>query len=170
MYLIALHGNGDWVRGYHNGQIYLNSRLIQDKGLDIRELRSVAASFLARMSGVSQAWTIDDIETSKVGDYPSITRRNTSVKRSGDIFISVTPGWDLVNDVDQSNITRHTQRSASTTSPMFILAPNLKAGRIDTPVDVLEIAPTIARLLRIRSPNAAANPTISAIFAPVLKK
>lgn len=170
MYLIALHGNGEWIKGYHNGQIYLNTHLIKDKGIDIRELRSVAASFLARMSGVSQSWTIDDIEASKVGDNPAMTRRNTSVKRAGDIFISVTPGWDLVNDVDQSHITRHTQRSASTASPLFIMAPNLNAGRIDTPVDVLEIAPTIARLLRIRSPNAAANPTISAIFAPVLKK
>lgn len=170
MYLIALHGNGEWVKGYHNGQVFLNTQLIKDKGLDIREIRSVAASFLARMSGVSQSWTIDDIEASKVGNNPLVTRRNTSVKRAGDIFLSVTPGWDLVDDLDQSRITRHTQRPAATTSPLFIMSPALNSGRIDTPVDVLEIAPTIARLLRIRSPNAAANPTISAIFAPTFKK
>ncbi|MDE6491203.1 MAG: alkaline phosphatase family protein [Muribaculaceae bacterium] len=170
MYLIALHGNGDWVSGYHNGQFFLNTKLIKDRALDIHAVRSDAASFLARMSGVSQAWTVDDIEASKVGHQPDKMKRNTSVRHCGDVFIAVNPGWEIVDDTRGGQPTRSTQRAASTTAPFFLLSPDIPAQRIDTPVDVLSIAPTISRVLRIRSPNAAANPTISTIFAPTFQK
>ncbi len=31
VYLIALHGNGDWVQGFHNGQFFLNHKLINER-------------------------------------------------------------------------------------------------------------------------------------------
>lgn len=166
MYLIAKHGNGDWVSGYHNGQFFLNSKLIKDRGLDITGLRTDAAGFLARMSGVSQAWTIDDITASRIGSRPEMTRRNTTLRHAGDVFIAVNPGWEIVDDTIDPPV-RTTQRVAATTSPVIIFAPQAGAGRINTPVDALDIAPTVARILRIRSPNGAANSPISTIFAPL---
>ena len=170
MYLMALHGTGDWVTGYHNGQFYLNKELIKDKGLDLRAIRTDAADFLMRMSGVSDAWTIDDIVGNRVGHRPDMVRRNTNVNHCGDLFIAVNPGWEIVEEQTGGMTRRSMSRAAGTTAPFIIMAPSVEPSRIDVPADALSIAPTVARVLRIRSPNAAANPTISTIFAPTNKK
>lgn len=61
MYLMALYGTGEWVNGYYNGHFFLNNQLIKDKNLDAKAIRSEAALFIARMSGVKDVYTIDQI-------------------------------------------------------------------------------------------------------------
>lgn len=161
MYLMAVYGTGEWVSGFHNGHFYLNDKLIKDHNLDIRAVRSEAASFVARMSGVKEVFTIDQILSGDAGDNASKLKRNTIVATSGDILVSVIPGWAIVDDYADNAGQRPTlevSRIAAATAPVFILAPDLEPKRLDTPVDARVIAPTVARLLRIRSPNAAALP------------
>ena len=158
MYLIALHGNGEWVSGYHNLNFYLNRNLINSRKLDLQTIRSEAAEFLNRMSGVSNAYTIDDVLAARVGPDPQALRRNTSVANSGDVMIEVNPGWEAVDDLTGGPT--YLSRDSHSALPLFILAPNIAAERISIPLDVRQVAPTVARLLRIRSPNAASLPAL----------
>lgn len=168
MYLMAIHGNGEWVRGYHNGFFYLNSQLIKDKGMDERLLRSEAAEFLARMSGVSEVYTIDDILARRAGDNPAALQRNIYPPHSGDLLVTVNPGWEISDDDESGNLEQsqgsETQlpvvRWQASTSPVYILSPALSPDEIIDITDARAIAPTVARLLRIRSPNAASVPAI----------
>lgn len=153
MYLMALHGNGDWVTGYHNKHFFLNSKLIKERNLDLTAFRAEVAEFLSRMSGVSTVHTIDDVIASRAGDEPQSTKRNTVLPYAGDVIIEINPGWEVVDADGETNI--GVERASGTSIPAFILAPNLPAQRIDTPVDARIIAPTITRILRIRSPNGA---------------
>lgn len=160
MYLMALYGTGEWVSGYHNGHFFLNNRLIKDKNLDAKAIRSEAALFIARMSGVKEVYTIDQILAGNVTDKANALRRNTHIRTAGDIYVNVIPGWQIVNDFDSSagsKANNRVERIAATTAPAFILAPNISPRQIDIPVDVRVIIPTVSRLLRIRSPNAAAS-------------
>jgi hypothetical protein len=160
MYLIAIHGNGDWVTAYHNKQFYFNQKLLKDRNIDVRTVRTEAADFLARMSGVRQAFTIDDIINGQAGENAAALRRNTSIANSGDVVIDVIPGWEIVDDfntIPTAKRIKMVERNVATTAPVFILAPDVNPQRLDTPVDIRVIAPTVTRLLRIRSPNAAAN-------------
>lgn len=159
VYLMAIHGNGEWVQGYHNGQLYLNHKLIKEQGKDIKAIRTDAADFLARMSGVSRVYTIDDIAAGRAGRNAEAIKRNTSLEHSGDLHITINPGWEIVEDESGSQ-QRTTQRSAATTAPVFILSPDLKPQRVIGDIDACVVAPTIARLLRIRSPNAAELPPL----------
>lgn len=163
MYLIAQHGNGEWVTDYNRGAFYLNSKLIDSKNLNAEDVRDDAAKFLMRMSGVANAYTIDDIHE---GRRSEAERRNTVASNAADIYIEVTPGWMLVDDYSEtSSPSRRTVRANVAVAPAVIYAPGrLKAERITAPVDARRIAPTMARLLRIRSPNAAAQPPLSQIF------
>ena len=77
MYLMAIHGNGEWVSGYHDSQLFLNHKLIKDRGKDLEEIRTAAARFLERMSGVSHAWTIDEVLSRQASERPEAFRRNT---------------------------------------------------------------------------------------------
>lgn len=158
MYLMARLGNGDWVTAYNRGAFYLNHKLIEQKQLDAEEVRTDAAKFLTRMSGVAGATTIDDILEGRTSDA---RRRNTVVASSADIFIDIQPGWTLTDDT-YSPSESHVVRLAHASAPAILYAPTrIAAGTIATPVDARRIAPTVARLLRIRSPNAASLPPLS---------
>lgn len=52
MYLIAVHGNGDWLQGVFDRQFFLNRKLITDRNLSLPVFRQEVADFLARMAGV----------------------------------------------------------------------------------------------------------------------
>lgn len=162
MYLMAIHGNGDYVSGYHNGYFFLNHKLIKDRDLDESALRRESADFLARMSGVSSVYTIDDILNRRAGDNPQALRRNTSPNHAGDLLVDVNPGWEISDSADDpANPGRFpVVRNIAATSPVYILAPATAPQTIDTTVDARAIAPTIARILRIRSPNAASLPPL----------
>lgn len=155
MYLMAIYGNGDWVTGYHDGQLFLNHKLIKERDKDITELRSESARFLTRMSGVGDAWTIDDILDRRASENPEAMRRNTHIATSGDVIVSILPGWQEVDDDDTTERPQTTQRAASAMAPAYILAPSVPAQTIGNPVDARAIAPTVTGLLRIRSPNGA---------------
>lgn len=163
VYLMAIHGNGDYVSGYYNNYFFLNRKLIKERGLKEREIRREAADFLSRMSGVSSVCTLDDILGNLAGDSPEALRRNTSPVHAGDLLVSINPGWeisDLAEDRESSN-RMPVIRAAAPIAPVYILAPSVAPQTIGTTVDARAIAPTIARLLRIRSPNAASLPPLA---------
>ena len=151
MYLTAKHGSNDWVKGYHNNNIYLNHKSIKDKNLDINDVRRDAAQFLASMEGVANIYTIEDILSGRAGEQPDIVRRNTCIKYTGDIILSIAPGWAIKDKSPKHTVVRH----ACSSAPIYILSPSAPAQTITHPIDARAIAPTVARILRIRSPNAA---------------
>lgn len=163
MYLIARHGNGEWVTDYDRGAFYLNRKLIDEQNINLEDLRDDAAKFLMRMTGVANAYTIDDILE---GRRPASQRRNTVVASAPDVYVEVIPGWVVVDDfTEPHNPVRTTVRSGASVAPVIIYAPeHLESARLTTMVDARRIAPTVARVLRIRSPNAAAQPPLNELF------
>ncbi len=166
IYLIALHGNGDYVSAFRNGRLYLNQRIIKEKGLDAASIRQEAASFLARMSGIDRVYTTEAIISGSAGENADAMRRNTSVASACDITVLIAPGFELIDDFDgQPTVDpegpHYVRRAVAATAPVFILAPGLLAQRITIPVDARSIAPTVTRLLRIRSPNGAVLPPLA---------
>lgn len=163
MYLMAIHGNGNWVEGFHNGEFFLNKSLIEKEDKDLHLLREQTAAFLVQMAGVMDAYTIDDIINHRTHlTISEAAKRNTSIEHAGDVRIKVMPGWELLDDFNYPGVKNNqVVREEATTSPFLIMAPGLAAKTIGTPVDARSIAPTVTRLLRIRSPNAAALPPLS---------
>jgi hypothetical protein len=157
LYLIALHGNGDWIKAFADDGFFLNETLINERNEDIRVIRQEAADFLKRMSGVDRAYTIDAIlNASTTADNAEAMRRNTVVSVAGDVHVELAPGWELVDDYNMpGQRTGKVTINALTTAPAFILAPGIKPEIIKTIVDARVIAPTVAGQMHIRSPNGA---------------
>lgn len=160
MYLMAIHGNGEWVTGYHNSQLFLNQKLIKERNLDLSEIRNESARFLERMAGVSHAWSIDDVLERRASENPDAMRRNTVAATAGDVLVSIAPGWEEVDDDSDTEAPSTVSRAVASTAPFFLLAPQVASREITTPVDARQIAPTICRILRIRSPNGASLPPV----------
>jgi len=159
VYFIALYGNGNYVSGISGNQVYLNTKFIEDNKLNLRQMRTEAASLLARMTGIDRAYTIDDIIEGRAGENAHAIRRNTVVSHAGDVVLVVAPGFELIDDfsnpVPGMARTGMIYTTAIPQAPAFIFAPAVPQQSIGTPVDARAIAPTVARLLHIRSPNGA---------------
>ena len=163
MYLMATYGNGDWINSYPDGQFYLNRKLIGQLNLEPDRVRAAAAQFLAKMSGVDHVYTLDEILAGRGDARLEAMQRNSHPNTSGDLFVEVDPGWEVVDDITSpagKDRIHYVKRLATATAPVFIMAPDVDPRVIDTPVDIRVIAPTVARLLRIRSPNGAALPSM----------
>lgn len=164
MFLMAKYGNGEWVTAFNNDQFYLNHKLIDEQRLSAYEVRREAASFLEKMTGVDRVITADEILSGRGDSFLEALQRNTVASRSGDLFVEVSPGWETVDDISsQASPTRvkYVHRAQAPVGPMIIMAPGAEPRTITTPVDARAIAPTLARQLRIRSPNAARTPPVS---------
>ncbi len=70
---------------------------------------------------------------------------------SGDLLIEVAPGWHLLNEDNQE---KYVSRAAFVPFPIILYGAGIKAEHISTPATVDRIAPTIAKAIRIRAPNA----------------
>lgn len=165
LYLVAKLGNGQWVRAWHQGGLYLNTALAEQQHIEPATLRREAAAFMRRMAGVNQAYTIDDILDGRTGTADAAAlRRNTVAAAAPDVNVILNPGWEVIDAPASDTGVPYVPmvaRSAAPVAPFYIMGPGVKPQVIDTPVDARAIAPTVAAVLRIRPPNGASLPPIS---------
>ncbi len=164
MYLIAVYGNGDWVLGVANSQVYLNRKLIKERKVDIKQMRQQCADFLIQMSGVRTAYTQEDVFSAHGLSQALRFSRYNNIHTSGDVFLDILPGWTVLEDDNTPGKSRMV-RACPVQSPLLIHCAGLKTQHLNESVEATSIAPTIATLLGIRCPNAASMGII-----PLLKK
>lgn len=150
MYLVAVYGQGQWVESVLGNQIYLNQKLVERQNINFTEMLERCSDFLIQLSGVKDVYSSQRLALGAWTPGVSRLRNGYNPKVSGDILIQVAPGWTMVNDElhEQSM-----SREGYLAFPLFFLGNGLQHKEVDTPVSVDYIAPTVSKLLRIRSPN-----------------
>ena len=149
MYLSAIYGQGRYAEACYHNQIYLNHKLIEQKKLSLNDVLSRSQEFLVLSAGVSDVYTTDRL---LAGNNDILKIRNGfNPNLNGDITIEVKPGWKLLNEDTQET---YTSRAGFVPFPIIIYGAGTKPQRINTQVTVDRIAPTIAKSIRIRAPNA----------------
>lgn len=149
MYLGAIYGQGRYVEQTFGNQIYINHKLVEQKRLAMSEILSRCQEFLMQNAGVADVYTSSRLLT---GNSDILTLRNGfNAVLSGDIIVEVAPGWKLVNETTH---TSYTSRAGVMPFPIIFMGTGIKPQHVSTPVTVDYIAPTIAKAIRIRAPNA----------------
>lgn len=167
MYLMAIYGKEQWVEGYYNQQIYLNRKLIESRNINLEEIQNKAAEFVVQFTGVQDAATSIQLLTGKVNSNMMRYRDIVNKERSGDILIQIQPGYQIVfeNEVNtEQQVRPKIQRETAIESPVIFFGNGIKAEKIKRTVKATEIAPTVCRILRIRSPNAAQEQALPELF------
>ena len=150
MYLGAVYGNAQYVETCYQNQIFLNRQLIDKKGLNISDILTRSKEFILQLSGVRNVYTASQLINSDSQLLQRI-RNGFNQEHCGDLLIEVAPGWELINeDMHTSQITH----MAVLPLPIIFYGSHVKSQRVATPVTTDRIAPTIARCIRIRAPNA----------------
>ena len=152
-YLMSVYGPGSWVNGWNNNQIYLNHKVIEDKQLRLREVQQTASEFVTLFSGVQEVVTAHQMLHEDSSARVQKMRNGYHKQTSGDLYVILQTGWSLkLNDTAQ---TQSQTRHDVAPGPAIFFAPgNIKSERITTPIDATSIAPTVARIIRIRAPSA----------------
>ncbi|MBO5466257.1 MAG: alkaline phosphatase family protein [Prevotella sp.] len=153
MYFGALWGQGRYVETTFDSQIYLNHKLLEQKRISLGDATKRAQEFLTQLSGVSNVYTSLQLKSNNNQNIYKI-RNSFHPERNGDIIIEIAPGWKLVNEEYQDN---NQQKISYTRFPIIIYGANYEAAQISTPVTTDRIAPSIAKAIRIRAPNACTS-------------
>ena len=160
MYLIAIHGQGQYVESYYGNQLYLNHKLIEEKQLNLSDVLETCEDFLFQYGGIRDVYTSTRLTQGAWTPGISRIRNSFNPKCSGDILIQVAPGWTIANeDIGKSRLVRDSYFEF----PLIFFGFNLQAEKVQTPVTVDCVAPTVSHFARIRAPNACSTPPLSEI-------
>ena len=150
LYLMALYGNEPWVSTWYDQKIYLNRKRIEEKGIDLSELRKKAASFLAEFTGVTQVYTYDQLllETTNKNLEPLVLAMRPEM--AADLYLELQGGWN-VREVDETN--QYQVDKTYFTTPFLLYKPEGKAQVLTERVAVGDVTASLSRIFRIRPPN-----------------
>lgn len=151
MYLMATYGEGQYVEGFYDRQIYLNRKLIEEKQLHLADIQQKSAEFLVQFSGVDKVYSAYQLLLGPWSPQTDRIRNGFHRHRSGDLLIEVLPGWTIVQENQKDN---RVVRAATPPAPLIFVGRGVKPEIIRKPVEIDRIAPTLAGAMRIRAPNA----------------
>ena len=149
MYLSATYGQGRYVEASFRNQIFLNKKLIEQRNMSAEEVENRSRDFIMELSGVRNVYTSRGILANECPDERVRNGFNPAV--CGDLVIEIAPGWSLLNEDTQEHFQ---QRSSAVPFPVIVFGCGVPCQTVAADIATDRIAPTIAKCLRIRAPNA----------------
>ena len=147
-------GPGRWAIGNSASSLLLNRQLIAQSGVDADAVAEEARRLLLAEPGIGFAYTRRELLSgSRAGDpFFAALRRAWHPDVSGEVQYAPQPNW-----VFSSSVATHgSPHPYDTQVPILVYGPRwVKAGRVDSAVEVVDIAPTLAHLLHVPPPSTA---------------
>jgi predicted AlkP superfamily pyrophosphatase or phosphodiesterase len=151
-YLNVLYGQGDWVKGYYEKQIFLNRILIEDAKIPLEEIQRTVARFLVQFSGVASAYPYSAFEANDFSN--GLLRKivnSFTPQRSGDVIITLNPGWVEKSDY----VTDHNSPyEYDAHVPLIWYGWTVNRATVTRKVNMTDIAATLSVLCNVPFPNA----------------
>lgn len=152
LYLAAIYGEGSYVEAFHNQEIYLNHKLIEQKQLSLPEILNRSSEFLVQFSGVKDVYSSQRLQLGAWTPEIERIKNKYNASCSGDLWIEVLPGWSIVRE---HSLDTKVVRNMYVSAPLIFMGWDVKPDILYSPVKIGNIAPTMAHFMRIRAPNAA---------------
>ena len=162
-YLNAVYGEGDWVKGFSERQIFLNRTLIEDARIPIEEIQKKTARFLIQFTGVSSAYPYYAFEANDFGNgHLRRIVNNFSPQRSGDVIVTLNPGW--VDKMDDQLTDHNSPYEYDSHVPLIWYGWTVNRATVMRKVNITDIAATLSSLCRVPYPNACTGEPMSELF------
>ena len=162
-YLNAVYGEGDWVKGYSERQIFLNRTLIEDARLSLDDVQKKVARFLVQFTGVEAAYPYSAFEANDFGNG-NLKRiiNNFSPQRSGDVIVTLNPGW-VEKGTDY--VTNHNSPwEYDSHVPLIWYGWTVNKATVTRQVNMTDIAATLSTLCKVPYPNACTGEPMFELF------
>ena len=151
-----------------NEQIYLNQAAFQKdpktSGIDMFIVTELIGKYLMTIDGVADFYTENILRETNYseGGVRGAVVRGYHAKRSGDIVISLEPGWFSGGSVQGT--THGSPYSYDTHVPGLFYGHGIKKGSSVRYHPITDIAPTISVLLNIKFPSGCTGQPVAEIF------
>jgi hypothetical protein len=161
LYLMAIHGQGKWVKAYYDGQFYLNHNLLEKSKLPLNEIQQEAANFLEQISGIAYALPARDVIAASL-NLPAMQNLKLIYhpKRSGDLLIALAPGWR--EELPDGKLV--SKKWISERVPLIFYGWKITREVHNEPVEMINVAPTISSFLQISYPNGCEGEAIPGLI------
>lgn len=152
-YVQQKYGEGNWILNFSNEQVFLNSALAQDKGINLVDLEDDIASFLLKFSGIKEVYTSTALRNNSFTQTrPALLQNGFNHKSSGELLLILEPGWLAGGAKGTSHGTGFTY---DTHVPILFFGWKVKHGTSSRYASITDIAPTLSMMLNIRLPNGS---------------
>jgi predicted AlkP superfamily pyrophosphatase or phosphodiesterase len=162
-YLNAVYGEGNWVKGYSERQVFLNRTLIEDARLSLDDVQKKVARFLVQFTGVAAAYPYSAFEANDFGNG-NLKRiiNNFYPQRSGDVIITLNPGW-VENEEDYAT-NHNSPYEYDSHVPLIWYGWTVNRSTVTRKVNITDIAATLSSLCKVPYPNACTGEPLVELF------
>jgi predicted AlkP superfamily pyrophosphatase or phosphodiesterase len=148
-------GPGRWLLGMSASSLLLNKPLVAQKNLDLDAVAEEARRLWLAVPGIGTAYTRKELLSgSRAGEpFFDASRKSWHPDVSGEVQFTLKPNWMFAS----SSITTHgSPHEYDNHVPLLFWGPAwVRPGRVDTPVEIVDVAPTLARMLHVPPPPAS---------------
>jgi arylsulfatase A-like enzyme len=150
-------GDGQWALGISAQGVVLNNKLVASKGVARADVENEARRILMQEAGIAAVTTRTELERGlKPGDpFAAALTRTWHPELSADLQVTLKPYWMMASSSGYAS-THGSPYPYDSNVPILFYGPAwVKPGRIDSRVEVVDIAPTLARMLGVPAPSSA---------------
>ncbi len=152
------------VTTYSLPNMYLDYALAEKNGIGRLRLEDAASRFLLQRDGLAQVYTRTQMETAAVATrMDTLMRRAWNRQLSGDLMVVTKPAWYFGKGTGGTS--HGTPYTYDTNVPLMVYGPRwIKPGAYGQYAEVVDIAPTLAHLLRVRQPSASEGRVLTQVL------
>jgi hypothetical protein len=160
--LTKRYGEGKWILSSSEHTLYLNLDMLRDKKLDRAEIEQTLREMLLTVPHVFRVYTRTQLMNGSMLDDP-ISRRVANgfhQVRGGDIYLLLDPGWFF----GAIGTTHGSAFNYDAHVPVIFMGPWIKPGIYDVTIAPNDIAPTLATILEIETPDGSEGRALKEII------
>lgn len=142
----------DRVLGFFVPNLFLNL-----DGLSLEQQESVlraVQTVLQETKGIAHVYRVDHLDKD-TDPFTPFVKETCFTGRCGALYIRQEPRAVFVEKDENTGTDHGAPYVHDRRVPLFVMGPTVKRGRFSTPVDIRDIAPTMAFLLHTSPPDAA---------------
>lgn len=157
--LRAEFGDEDWIED----DLYLDWRLAEERGVELRDLEAAIKRRLAACPGVARVWSRTDLEAAPPGDpFARLYLHSLHPERSPDLFVQLEPETLSTRSVATSHGSPYPY---DTRVPWLLRLAHGRSVTVGERVYTVDVAPTLAALIGLETPGDLDGVDRRALFA-----
>lgn len=166
------HVAADLVSAFWTPAFYLDARAVSKAGLKIEAVESATAELLGTEPGVAWALTRTDLLAGRVPDVPLLRSVRSSVhpRRTGHIVVIQKPHWYLYEDAHKYSAMHGSPYSYDFRVPLGFEGAGIPALRVDRPVELGDLASTLASLVGVSPPSGSSGAVLVEVLGGTLRR
>ena len=169
-HLAKTYGLKPWVEYFETENLFLRRELIEHENLDLSKIQKEVANYLLTLDGIAYAIPAGDLNKGKFeGKVENMIQNGFYPDRSGDVMVvydhgTIQTNRRVLNIEDVKGSVHGSPYEYDTHVPLIWFGKGIKKGTSAEQVAPTDIAPTLAKILKVKMSESAKGKPLMEIF------